>query len=210
MRVWVLAGATVVLLAVGAGRAQEKKDDKKPAAPLVLKVVSKKDQYLFGGGGRTPKEYKAYLEDLAKKQAKAEGDPVSPPDLVSPPNPLRVDLVLQFENTSKEAVTVYLGGDATEYTFELTGGAGVVALKNPGPFTLELRAPKTVTIEPGKVHEVPVKMLADGNRGISRFLFWTGPGEYQLVAKHTLTDREGHRVTGELRSEPIKIAVAEK
>ena len=129
---------------------------------------------------------------------------------VSPPTPLKVDLVLQVENTSKEAVTVYLGGDSTAYTFELTGGAGVVALANPGPFTTELRLPKAVTIEPGKVHEIPVTTLADGNRGISRFLFWTGPGEYQLVAKHTLTDREGSAQTGELKSEPIKIAVVEK
>jgi hypothetical protein len=207
MRVWSLTGVTAVLLTVGSAPAEEKKEDKKPAGPVLLKVVLKKDKYVFGGGGRTPKEYKAYLEDLAKKQKEAEQNPNR--ELVAPPNPLRVDLVLQFENTSKEAVTVYMGGDANAYTFELTGGAGVVGLKNPAPMTLELRLPKAVTIEPGKVHEIPVAMLADGNRGISRFLFWTGPGEYQLVAKYTLSNQAGSETT-ELKSAPIKIMVAEK
>jgi hypothetical protein len=206
MRVWTLVGATVALLAAGSAPAQEKKDGQKPAGPLVLKVVSKKDQYVFAGGGRTPKEYKAYLEDLAKKQKDDTGFPPQ----VLPPHPLRVDLMLEIANTSKEQITVHLGGDANEYTFELTGGAGVVALRNPAPMTLELRGPKTVTIGPGKAHEIPVKALADGHRGITRFLFWTGPGEYQLAAKYILTDREGLKVTGELKSEPIKIVVVEK
>jgi hypothetical protein len=206
MRVWALAGATVALLSAGSAPAQEKKDDKKPAGPLVLKVVSKKEQYVFGGGGRTPKEYKAYLEDLAKKQ---KDDVVFPPKVL-PPYPLRVDLVLQFENTSKEEVTLAYGGDANEYTFELTGGAGVVVLRNPAPTTTELRSPKTVTIGPGKTHEIPVKALTDGHRGTAQFLFWTGPGEYQLAAKYILTDREGTNVTGVLKSEPIKIVVVEK
>src|SRR5262245_7881336 len=184
MRVWSLAASVAAILTVvGSIAAQDKKDDKTPAGPIVLKVVSKKDKYVFGGLGKTPKEYKAYLEDIAKRQAEDER--------AAPPNPLRVDLVLQFENISKEAVTIYVGGDANEYTFELTGGDGVVALGNPAPMTAEQRGPKTVTIEPGKTHEIPVKMLADGSRGIARFLFWTGPGEYQLVAKYDLTDERG-------------------
>src|SRR5262245_56451578 len=167
MRVWSLAASVVAILAVvGSVAAQDKKDDKKPAGPIVLKVVSKKDKYVFGGLGKTPEEYKAYLDDIAKKQANGER--------VSPPNPLRVDLVLQFENTSREAVTIYVGGDASEYTFELTGGAGIVELFNPSWMTLEQRISTGETIEPGKTHEIPVKMLADGSRGISRFLYWTG------------------------------------
>jgi hypothetical protein len=201
VRAWAFASATALLAVVGLGSAQEQKDEKKPTGPIVLKVVSKKDEYVFSSGGRSAKEYKTYLEDLAKKQGDEEA---------AVPNPLRVDLVLQFENTSKEDVTVYLGGDANAYTFELTGGAGVVALSNPGPFTLDMLFPKAVTIKAGKVHEIPVKVLADGNRGFSRFLFWTGPGEYQLVARYVLTDERGQIVTAELKSEPVKIVVAEK
>ena len=44
---------------------------------------------------------------------------------------LTVDLVLQLTNTSKEEVTISVGGTANVYTFELSGGAGVVTMRNP-------------------------------------------------------------------------------
>ncbi len=126
-----------------------------------------------------------------------------------PPKPLAVDLVLQLENTSKEAVTVHLGGDPNIHKFELTGGAGVVNMPNPVAMTLEFRLPKVITIEPGKSHEIPVKLLADGTRGISRLVFWTGPGEYSLTATYTLSDKDGDKRTV-LKSEATKIVVVEK
>jgi hypothetical protein len=183
----------------GTGVAQDKKDQ--PDGPVVLKVVSKKDKYIFDGGGKTPKEYKAHLEDVAAQIAAGKD--------VKPPKPQEVDLVLQLENTSKGNVTVYIGGDPNVYTFDLSGGAGVVTMTNPVAFTLELRLPKPVVIEPGKTHDIPVKMLTDGLRGMSRLVFWTGPGEYTLVAKYTLANQDGDKVA-ELKSEPIKIKVEEK
>jgi hypothetical protein len=176
-------------------------DDKKPAGPVVLKVASKKDKYVFDGGGKTPKEYKEDLEALAKNLEKGER--------VRPPKPIPVDLVLQLENTSKESVTVYVGGDTNVYKFELTGGAGVVAMNNPVAFTADFRLPKAVSIDAGKTYEIPVKAFADGNRGFSRLVFWTGPGEYKLIATYILADKEGGK-GAELKSEAIKIIVAEK
>jgi hypothetical protein len=203
MRAWSIAAGVVagVLAVAGSTPAQDKKDDKKPAGPIVLKVVSKKNKYVFDGGGKSPKEYKEELEGIAKKLEKGQR--------ATPPKPIAVDLVLQLENTSKEAVTVHLGGDPNVYTFELTGGAGVVTMPNPVPMTLEFRLPKAVTIEAGKTHEIPVKAFADGGRGISRLVFWTGPGDYSLTAKYKLTDKDGGNPK-ELKSEPIKIVVAEK
>ena len=182
--------------------AEEPKQKDKPAGPITLTVVSKKDKYVFDGAGKTPKEYKEELEALAKKLEKGER--------AVPPKALPVDLTLVLTNTSKEAVTVYVGGDTNVYTFELTGGAGAVAMNNPVAFTADFRLPKAVTIEPGKTHEIPVKVFADGSRGFSRLVFWTGPGEYKLTAKYRLAKNADGEQGAELKSEPAKIVVAEK
>lgn len=176
-------------------------DSNESAGPIVLKVVSKKDKYVFDGSGKTPKEYKAELEELAIKQKDG--------GLISPPKALPVDLVLKLENTSKENVTVYVNGTDNIYTLELTGGAGVVTLRNPVAMPNFIRLPKAVEIEAGKSYELPVASLADGRRGIARLIFWTGPGEYSLTAKYTLLDQMGKKLR-ELRSDAIKINVVEK
>lgn len=176
-------------------------EDKKPEGPITLKLVPKTDKYKFDGGGKTPAEYKKELEDLAaalKNGGRAR-----------PPKALPVDFVLELTNTSKEEVTIYVGGDPNVYTFDLTGGAGVVNMNNPVAFTADFRLPKAVTLAAGKSHEIPVKVFADGNRGFSRLVFWTGPGEYKLSAKYTLSDQDGGKGT-ELKSEPVKITVTEK
>lgn len=172
-----------------------------PAGPVALKVVSKKDKYEFDGGGKTPKEYKAALEELAKQQA----DGVR----ITPPRAIPIDLVLRFENTSKENVTIHVNGTANVYTFDLTGGEGVVTLQNTAAMPLFFRLPTAVTIEPGKTYEIPVKSLADGKRGMARFLYWAGPGDYTVTAKYQLLDARGQK-DQELTSKPIKIQVVEK
>lgn len=197
MTKWLLIAVAVVLGVVGSATAE----DKKPAGPIALKVVSNKDKYVFDGGGKTPAEYKKELEELAKNLAK--GGPARPP------KPLPVELALLLENTSKEAVTVYVGGDSNVYKFELTGGAGAVTMNNPVAFTADFRLPKAVTIEAGKSYEIPVKVFADGPRGFSRLVFWTGPGEYKLTATYTLSDGEGGK-GAELKSAPATIVVSEK
>jgi hypothetical protein len=196
---WLLL-APVFALATAVS-AEEKKDDKKPAGPIALTIVAKTDKYKFDGGGKTPADFKKHLEDIAKKQEKG--------GLVTPPKPPAVDLVLVLTNTSKEDVTIYVGGDANVYTFELTGGAGTVALNSGMALTLEFRGSKAVALAAGKTHEIPVKQLSDGMRGVSRNVYWTGPGEYKLSATYTLANKDGGNGT-ELKSEPVKITVTEK
>ncbi|QJX00806.1 hypothetical protein [Frigoriglobus tundricola] len=176
-------------------------EDRAPESPVTLKLVAKTDTYAFDGSGKTTAEYKAALEETARTLEKGER--------ANPPKPLTVDLVLQFTNTSKEEVTIHVRGDANVYTFELKGGAGVVTMKNPVAFTEEFRLPRPVTLAPGKSYEIPVKTFADGRRGLSRLLFWTGPGEYTLSAKYTLADKDGGKAA-ELTSEPVKITVTDK
>jgi hypothetical protein len=186
--------AAVVLAFATVARAE----DKKPDGPITLKLVAKKDKYKLEAAGQTAEAYKKHLEDLAKKIAKGEPVPA--------PAPPAVDLVLVLTNTSKEDVTIYVGGDPNIYTFELTGGTGSVTMTPLAAFTAEFRIPKPVTLAPGKSHEIVVTKLADGMRGGSRFVYWTGPGEYKLTAKYQLADKQGGKGT-ELTSEPVKITV---
>jgi hypothetical protein len=192
--------ATLLAVAGSTSAAEPRPEDK--AGPIKLTVVSKKDKYVFDGGGKTPAEYKKELEAIAKKLEAGES--------AQPPKVLPVDLTLVLTNTTKEDVTVFLGGDTNVYTFELTGGTGAVAMNNPVAFTADFRLPKAVTIAAGKTHEIPVKGFADGNRGFSRLVFWTGPGEYKLTAKYRLAKNADGEQGEELKSEPAKIVVAEK
>lgn len=193
MNWFVLAVAASFVLAMSASA-----EDKKPEGPVTLKLVAKKDKYTFDGGGKTAGEYKKDLEAVAAKLAKGED--------ARPPKAPAVDLVLQLTNTSKDEVTIYVGGDSNVYTFELTGGAGVVTMNSGLAFTADFKLPKAVTLAAGKSHEIAVKQLADGSRGAARYVYWTGPGEYKLSAKYTLSDKDGGKGT-ELKSEPVKITV---
>jgi hypothetical protein len=193
---WLLLAAGAFVFAATASA-----EDKKPPSPVALSIVAKTDKYKFDAGGKTPAEFKKQLEDVAALQKKGK--------LAAPPKPPAVDLVLVLTNTSKEDVTIYVGGDANAYTFELTGGDGSVALGSALPFTADLKLPRAVTIAPGKTHEIPVKQLSDGLRGMARNVYWTGPGEYKLAVKYTLADKDGQK-GAELKSEPVKITVTEK
>ncbi len=168
--------------------------------PVTLKIVAKSDKYKFDGGGKTAAEYKKQLEELAAKEKKGE--------FARPPMPPTVDLVLQITNTSKEEVTVYVGGDSNVFTFHLTGGTGAVAMGSGLAFTREFRIPKAVTLAPGKSHDIPVKRLSDGLRGAARYVYWTGPGDYKLSASYTLATADGSK-GATLKSKPVKITVTE-
>jgi hypothetical protein len=178
-------------------RAEEKA---KGAGPLELKVVAKKDTYAWDAGGKTPKEFKKLLDDLAEaiKQGKD----------VKLPEPPAVDLVLQVVNTGKEEVTAYVAGDTNVFTLELKG-PGVASLAPQLAFTADFRLPKAVTLAPGKSYDVPLKRLVDGFRGASRYVYWTEPGEYTLTATYQLSDADGGK-GALLKSAPVKIKVEEK
>jgi hypothetical protein len=138
--------SAAVLLALGSARADEPKE--KGAGPLVLKVMVRKDKHTWDAGGKTPKEFRKELEDLAAAEKEKPGSVRNLPD------PPAVDLVLQVVNTGKEDVAVFVGGDANVYTLELKG-PGVVTLANPVPQTLEFRGSEPVALRPGKSYDIP-------------------------------------------------------
>lgn len=196
MRTFLLS-ALVVCVAASTIRAQQPKKGE----AIELKLVAKKDTYTWDGGGKTPKEFKQMLDDLAKAQKK---NPFGP----KLPNPPTVDLVLQIVNNSKEDQVIWVGGDPNQITLELKG-PGVTTVTPSLAFTLELRLSKQVTLAPGKHYEIPVTRFADGFRSSSRWIYWTEPGEYTISAQYQLAN--GPEEKGKvLKSEPVKLKVNAK
>jgi RNA polymerase sigma-70 factor (ECF subfamily) len=171
----------------------------KPAG-VELKLVAKKTDYVLNTGGRTVQEYQKLLTDFLKRKPNP-ANPVA--DL--PAEPPQVDLVLQFVNNAKKDVTLFLEGDGNARVLTLRG-PGVVALQNPGPFTLELRLPRPVTLAPGDSYSLPIRQLFDGMRWRGRAIYWTAPGDYTLTASYGLSDQQGGP-GARLQSQPIKLTV---
>jgi hypothetical protein len=168
---------------------------------LELKVIVKKDTFTLDTGGKSSKEFRQMLDDITAATKKGERAPELP-------RPAMVDLTLQIRNTGKDAVTVYVEGDANVYLLELNG-KGVAEARPQLSFTADLRLPKAVKIDAGMSHEIPVKALSDGFRGATRWLYWTDPGEYTIGATYQLATRDGVKGTI-LKAEPIKVKVEEK
>ncbi len=165
---------------------------------LKLTLVAKKDTISYSGGAEEPKAYKASLEDMIAKAKKGEN--------VKFPNPAEVDFVLKISNTTKEDITILVGGDVNVYTLDFKG-EGALAATPLLAFTADFRIGKKVTIAAGKDYEIPVGRLADGMRGNGRWLYLTTPGEYKVSATYQLAADEGGAKGPLLKSEPITVKV---
>lgn len=162
---------------------------------LTLKLVAKQDTYVLDRGDKTADEYKKMLDELAMDK---KGGAMLP-------KPPIVDLVLEVKNRGKDPVSIFVGGDPNIYVFDLKGPA-VYAVSPRIAMTLEFRIPMEKKLEGGQTYEIPVKLLADGGRGISRWLYWLDHGDYTLAASYRLSDKEGGQ-GAVLKSEPVKIQV---
>lgn len=147
--------------------------DEKPKAdpegtPLELTVTGKTVTYTLDTGDLTPEAYKAKLDEALKGPGR-------------PPAAPAVDLTVEVKNTSDKPVTVWTKGDPVVLTLELKGKGAVNASPRLA-FTREFRIPSGGEIAPGKSVALPVKSLVSGFRGMSKYSYWTAPGEYELVA----------------------------
>ena len=190
MRHLVLAASGLVFLAAAANAAEP---------PLELKIVASKANFAWPYTA-PPKEFDAHLQELLAKHKKGE--------VVEFPGPPDVHLTLKITNTGKENRTVHVGGDPNQWTLTLKG-PGVVEVSPRLAFTTDFRAAKAVVLEPGKSYDIPVKKLADGFRGVSRYIYPTAPGEYTLSATYLLAAGDGAK--GEtLKAAEIKITFEDK
>ena len=169
------------------------------AEPTIsLKLIAKKDGYAWPVPHK-PAEWEALLKE-AQKAIRDKKDAVVP-------EALSVDFVLRFTNTGDKPVEIFVKGDVNLLTLELNG-PGVVILAPPRAMTLEFRLAQPVTIEAGKSFELPVGKLADGFRGVTRSLYFTAPGEYELKASYQLADSEEKKGTL-LKTDAVRFTVAE-
>lgn len=163
---------------------------------LTLKLIAKQDTYVLDRGGKTADEYKKMLDELADPKAKG-----------MLPKPPIVDFVLEVKNTSKQPVSIYVGGDPNVYVFDLKGPA-VFSVNPRLAMTLEFRIPMEKKLDAGQTYEIPVKLLADGARGVSRWLYWMEYGAYTIGAAYQLSDKDGGK--GQvLKAEPVKITIVQ-
>jgi hypothetical protein len=166
-----------------------------PPVPLEAKLTSKKEVYPLSLGGKTP-------EDFAKQIGRGD----------LPPAP-EVDLVLTLRNTGTKPLTI----DAELSVSLYLTGAG--AMNHPGEIYQTEGRPagekrKTVTLAPGKTHEIPIQSL---DRGHAERSYWSLPGEYTLHAGCFLfvdpVPEGGERVSDTsgfvtLKAPPLRVKVA--
>jgi hypothetical protein len=163
------------------------------AADLEMKIIAGKTDYVLDRGGKSAADY--------EKAVRAVPDnPVKPP---------AVDLTLRITNAGKAPATILVGGDPNVATLELKG-PGTIYLAPRLATTQEFRLPRSITLAPGKSHDIPLKHLGDGHRGLGRHIYWTEPGEYTLAASYQLSSNEDGEKGPLLKAEPITLKVTLK
>jgi hypothetical protein len=161
----ILLPALIVLFA-GVANADDKEVSQ---LPVTATLVGKARTFVLDRGGMSAEAYAALL-----KEGEKTGKLPPPPD---------VGLTLQLKNTSDKDVQVWISGNPVVLELELKG-PGAVSLKPRMAFPSIYILPKPVTIEPGKTHDIPVKALKYGFRGVAQSAYWTEPGEYTLTASY--------------------------
>src|SRR5262249_40972519 len=131
--------------------------------------MANKDTYKLDLGGRSAEE--------VRKVAKAK----NMFDLGGPPAPA-VDLVLEVRNTSDKDIQFFTLPDLAVVELDLEG-PDTLTVQMEGPFQLDRRLPKPITLAPGKVFTRPIRSLNHGHRDIKFRSYWLGPGEYTLTAR---------------------------
>ncbi len=139
---------------------------------LDLLLLAHQTEYVLDLGGKSPAEFRQLVLDLESKiQA---GKPVF---IESFPAPPAVDLQVEILNRSDREVELWLGGDDSALTLELTG-PGALNVANAGPFTANVVPSERVVLAPGASHLHVLPQLFHGFRGYGRSV--TGPSQVNI------------------------------
>jgi hypothetical protein len=122
------------------------------------------------------------------------------------PAPPAVDLTFRIANTTEKPVSIEVGGDNSQMILKLEG-PGAVTMDNNVAMTMEFRMGAPVTIAAGKTHDLKIASLAFGVRGISKYAYWTEPGDYTLTASYTYGISEKQ---GTVTSAPVILKVSKE
>jgi hypothetical protein len=94
--------------------------------------------------------------------------------------------------------------------------SNVVNIMPRGQFTADFRAPKVMTLAPGKTYSIAIKSLQYGFRGVAKSTYWTEPGEYIVTASYKTAispapqgSKEAEKGFGNaiITSDPVKVKV---
>ena len=187
-------GLTLAILLLTTAAWAQVREPREPApeakkSPLIATLIANEDTYTLAAD----QQGEAFAKMLKEK-------------LQGPPPP-EVDLVFEIKNPTDQEITITLGADSGSLDLILAG-PGAVTIPGQRIFTREFRAGKPVTIAAGKTHEIPIKQLKFGFRGVGTHAYWTEPGEYTLAARLTNRGgRDGQPPAMSLATEPIKITV---
>ena len=200
-RIGLFAGLMVavfasVLMAQGEEPAKRPAKPEPAKSPLVATLIANKDTYTIPEGQRG-KEFAAKVKSPSKGET---------------PEPPAVDMVLQLKNPTDKSITIMVDSDAGSLDLKLEGPGAVIG-DGRRIFTREFRLGKPVEIAPGKTHEIPIKALRFGFRGVAQHAYWTEPGTYKIVASLRWPDPfdDSGKGTGiwQATSEPIEVTVKE-
>ena len=148
--------------------------DEKPVAstepkdvPLELKLVADQADWELDSRGDPSFKFQEKI-----RAGEKSGEPVSA---------TRVNLELEIKNTGKQPLRIWVSGDATLLSLDLTGpGAMTAAAKLTPPTGVD--PPHSVTLAPGKSYKIPLSSLAYGFRLSATHAYITETGDYQLSA----------------------------
>jgi hypothetical protein len=169
----VLAAFILFCLAAPA-RGEEQSYQPPPDGALELRLLARKDTYPLDLQGKTPQQFRKFLEEIAadaRKGKQRDDVPAAP----------AVDIVLDLRNTSDHEVEVWLGGDDTTLTLELKG-PGAASTPYVVYVTADLRGSRPFKLPPGGHISRVIRTLEDGFRGTGHRWFWTEAGDYTLTA----------------------------
>jgi uncharacterized protein (TIGR03067 family) len=140
--------------------------------PLAAVLKANKATYKLDLGGRSAERFRKVATARDRFDA---GGPSSP----------TVDLVLEVRNTSAKEVQLFTLPDLAEVKLSLKG-PDALTVHMQGPFQLDRRLPKPITLAPGKAFTRPIRSLNHGHRDIEFRSYWLAPGDYTLTASfHT-------------------------
>jgi hypothetical protein len=122
------------------------------------------------------------------------------------PQPPAVELTFRIRNATDKPVALEIGGDDSQMDLKLDG-PGAVTVDNNIAVTMEFRMGTPVTIAAGKTYDIKISLLAFGIRGISKYAYWTEPGDYSLTASYTSGTSEKK---GTITSAPVTIKISKE
>jgi RNA polymerase sigma factor (sigma-70 family) len=154
----------------GPPRPETKGRTEPPGAPLVARLIARKDTYVLDLGGKTPEELRKLLKDPIRL-------PAAP----------AVDLALELRNSGAKDLKFLVGGYNPDVPLllKLDGPGAVNITLRPLLADIMSKAPQQVTLAPGEGHTLPIKGLMTNRLGREGSAsYWTKPGDYTLIATY--------------------------